>query len=335
MIFDGILGEIVNKAKKGNKNIVLPESADERVLKAANIIQSEKIANIILIGKREEILNKYEEIGTKIEDGIVIINPAEYDKKEEYANAFYELRKNKGMTLENARVQMLDYVYFGNMMVYSGEADGLVSGAIHSTADTLRPALQIIKAKPCIGSVSSFFLMETKNRELGSNGTFIFSDCGLIEEPTQSQLEDIANSSVDSFRKIVGTTPKVAFLSYSTFGSAKGEKIDKIKNVINSLKEKNVDYEFDGEMQLDAAIIKEVAKLKAPQSTVAGNANILIFPNLEAGNIGYKLAQRFGNMLALGPVTQGLNKPVNDLSRGCNVEDIVGTVAITCVQAMV
>ena len=334
MVFEGILKEIVNKAKQGNKTIILPESNDERVLKAANIIQSEKIANIILIGNRNEILNKYNEINIEIEDGIVIINPSEYPKIEEYANKLYELRKHKGMTLDMAKDVVLDYVYFANMMVYFEDADGLVSGAIHSTADTLRPALQIIKSKPGINTVSSFFVMETKNKDLGSNGTFVFSDCGLVEEPTEDELKDIANSSVESFRKIVGDVPKVAFLSYSTFGSAKGEKITKIQNVVNDLKQSNVNYDLDGEMQLDAAIIKEVAKLKAPQSKVAGNANILIFPNLEAGNIGYKLAQRFGNMLALGPVTQGLNKPVNDLSRGCNVEDIVGTVAVTCVQAM-
>lgn len=334
MVFEGILKEIVNKAKQGNKTIVLPESLDERILKAANIIQSEKIANIILIGNRNEILNKYNEINIEIEDGIVIINPSEYPKIEEYANKLYELRKHKGMTLDMAKDVVLDYVYFANMMVYFEDADGLVSGAIHSTADTLRPALQIIKSKPGINTVSSFFVMETKNKDLGSNGTFVFSDCGLVEEPTEDELKDIANSSVESFRKIVGDVPKVAFLSYSTFGSAKGEKITKIQNVVNDLKQANVNYDLDGEMQLDAAIIKEVAALKAPQSKVAGNANILIFPNLEAGNIGYKLAQRFGNMLALGPVTQGLNKPVNDLSRGCNVEDIVGTVAVTCVQAM-
>lgn len=334
MIFEGILEKIVSKAKEGNKTIVLPESTDERVLKAANIIQSEKIANIILIGNRNDILNKYKEMNSEIEDGIVIINPSEYDKTEEYANKLYELRKHKGMTLEKAKEIVLDYVYFANMMVYFGDADGLVSGAVHSTADTLRPALQIIKSKPGIKTVSSFFVMETKKRELGSNGTFIFSDCGLVEEPTEEELKDIANSSVESFRKIVGDIPKVAFLSYSTFGSAKGDKITKIQNVVNSLKQENVNYDLDGEMQLDSAIIKEVAALKAPQSKVAGNANILIFPNLEAGNIGYKLSQRFGDMLALGPVTQGLNKPVNDLSRGCNVEDIIGTVAVTCVQAM-
>ena len=334
MVFEGILREIVNKAKQGNKTIVLPESLDERILKAANIIQSEKIANIILIGNRNEILNKYNEINSEMEDGIVIINPSDYPKIEEYANKLYELRKHKGMTLDMAKDVVLDYVYFANMMVYFEDADGLVSGAVHSTADTLRPALQIIKSKPGINTVSSFFVMETKNKDLGSNGTFVFSDCGLVEEPTEDELKDIANSSVESFRKIVGDVPKVAFLSYSTFGSAKGEKITKIQNVVNDLKQANVNYDLDGEMQLDAAIIKEVAALKAPQSKVAGNANILIFPNLEAGNIGYKLAQRFGNMLALGPVTQGLNKPVNDLSRGCNVEDIVGTVAVTCVQAM-
>lgn len=333
MIFEGILEKIVDKAKQDIKTIVLPESQDERVLKAANLLVKEKIANIILIGKESDILKKCNEIDIELDENVRIVNPYEFEKIDIYANKLYEIRCAKGMTLEEAKEKILDYVYFANMMVYFDDADGVVSGAIHSTADTLRPALQIIKTKDGLNTVSSFFLMETSNKDLGCEGVFVFSDCGLIEFPTEEQLEDIANSSVESFRNLVGDEPKVAFLSYSTFGSAKGEKIDKIKNVINSLRTKNVDYDFDGEMQLDAAIIKEVAKLKAPNSKVAGNANILIFPNLEAGNIGYKIAQRFGDMLALGPVTQGLRKPINDLSRGCNVEDIIGTVAITCVQA--
>ena len=246
----------------------------------------------------------------------------------------YELRKNKGMTLEEAKKINEDKVYFATMMVKANDADGLVSGAIHSTANTLRPALQIIKAADGIKNVSSFFLMETKKKELGENGVLIFSDCGLIEFPTKEQLVvDIAIESAQSYKMLTGYEPKVALLSYSTKGSAKGEAIDKLNEVLNILKEKNVEFDVDGEFQLDAAIIPEVAKLKAPNSSVAGHANVLIFPNLEAGNIGYKMAQRFGDTLAIGPVTQGLKKPVNDLSRGSSVEDIVGTIIVTCMQA--
>ena len=218
-------------------------------------------------------------------------------------------------------------------MVKAGDADGLVSGAIHSTANTLRPALQIIKAREGVGSVSSFFLMESPKTDLGENGVLIFSDCGLIEFPTKEQLVDITCESANSFRQLVGAEPKVAMLSYSTKGSAKNEAIDKLNEVLGMLNEKQVDFAVDGEFQLDAALVPEVAKLKAPGSEVAGHANVLIFPNLEAGNIGYKMAQRFGGCLAIGPVTQGLKRPVNDLSRGSSVEDIVGTIIVTCMQA--
>ena len=245
----------------------------------------------------------------------------------------YELRKKKGITLEDARKINEDKVYFATMMVKAGDADGLVSGAIHSTANTLRPALQIIKAAEGINNVSSFFLMETHKKDLGTDGVLVFSDCGLIEFPTVEQLVDITIESAQSYRMLTGFEPKVALLSYSTKGSAKNEAIDKLNVVLEKLKEMNVDFEVDGEFQLDAALIPEVAKIKAPDSKVAGHANVLIFPNLEAGNIGYKIAQRFGDALAIGPVTQGLQKPVNDLSRGSTVEDIVGTIIVTCMQA--
>ena len=208
---------------------------DERILKAANIIQKEKIANVILIGKKEEVLESCKNFKIDLNDNIQIINPKEYKRIDEFANKLYDIRKNKGMSLEEAKKLVLDYVYFGNMMLYFKEADGIVSGAIHSTADTLRPSLQIIKKRDDINFVSSFFIMETEKKELGSNGVFLFSDCGIIEEPNELQLQDIANSSVDSFRKIVGDIPKVAFLSYSTLGSAKGEKIDKIKRYCKKL----------------------------------------------------------------------------------------------------
>lgn len=334
MELKGIVKEMATKVKGKNKRIVLPETEDSRVLKAGAFVANEDIAKIILIGKREEIIKKCEDDGIDMPiDKVEIIDNLSSEKKSLYDNLLYELRKNKGMTLEKASKTNEDKVYFGVMMVYNGDADGLVSGAIHSTANTLRPALQIIKAADGVRNVSSFFLMESPNKKLGENGVLIFSDCGLIEFPTSEQLEDIAVEAAQSFELLVGKEPKVAFLSYSTKGSAKNPAIDKIVDVVNTLKERKLPYEIDGEFQLDAALIPEVAKLKAPQSSVAGHANVLIFPNLEAGNIGYKMAQRFGGCLALGPVTQGLKKPVNDLSRGSSVEDIIGTIIVTCMQS--
>ena len=330
----GIVAEMAKKVKINKKKIVLPESEDSRVLKAAAIVAENDYANVVLIGKEEEIKKKCKDENINMPyDKIQIIDNITSSKKEMYDNMLYELRKNKGMTLEEAKKINEDKVYFATMMVKANDADGLVSGAIHSTANTLRPALQIIKAADGIKNVSSFFLMETKKKELGENGVLIFSDCGLIEFPTKEQLVDIAIESAQSYKMLTGYEPKVALLSYSTKGSAKGEAIDKLNEVLNILKENNVEFDVDGEFQLDAAIIPEVAKLKAPKSSVAGHANVLIFPNLEAGNIGYKMAQRFGDTLAIGPVTQGLKKPVNDLSRGSSVEDIVGTIIVTCMQA--
>ena len=332
--FNGIIGQIIQKAKVNVKKIVLPESLDLRVLKAANIVSKNNIAKIVLVGNKEEIKSKCEENNINLDENIEIVEIENNEKFERYVNEFYELRKNKGMTLEKAREILKDEVYFATMMVKLKDADGMVSGAIHSTSDTLRPALQIIKAKENINTVSAFFLMETPKKELGSQGVFIFADCGLVEFPTEEQLYDIVKSSVSSYRSLVPfDSPRVAMLSYSTKGSAKNENIDKVINVTNKLKSEDIDFEIDGELQLDAAIIKEVASLKAPDSKVAGKANILIFPDLQAGNIGYKLVQRFGDALAVGPITQGLNMPVNDLSRGCNTNDIVGAIAITCLQA--
>lgn len=334
MEFGKIVAQMAEQVKKDKKRIVLPETEDVRVLKAASIVAEGGYADIILVGNEEEIKRKCikENINMPY-DKIEIVDNLNSSKKEEYDNMLYELRKHKGMTLEDARKTNEDKVYFATMMVKRGDADGLVSGAIHSTANTLRPALQIIKAADGVKNVSSFFLIETKKEELGTNGVFIFSDCGLIEFPTEEQLVDISIESAQSYKMLTGYEPKVALLSYSTKGSAKNEAIDKLNNVLKTLQEKNVDFDVDGEFQLDAAIIPEVAALKAPESKVAGHANVLIFPNLEAGNIGYKMAQRFGDTLAIGPVTQGLKKPVNDLSRGSSVDDIVGTIIVTCMQA--
>ena len=261
------------------------------------------------------------------------MDPLKSSKYEEYVNKFYELRKAKGITLEQAKKIMQDYVYFGMMMVKNGDADGLVSGAAHSTADTLRPALQILKTAPNTKLVSAFFLMVVPNCEYGENGTFIFSDAGLNPNPTSEELAEIAISSAKSFEQLVEKKANVAMLSYSTYGSAKSELVDKVVEAAKILKEKAPEINADGELQLDAAIVPEIGKIKAPGSKVAGYANTLIFPDLNAGNIGYKLVQRLGKAEAYGPLCQGIAKPVNDLSRGCSSDDIAGVVAITSVQA--
>lgn len=324
---------IIEKAKSDIKTIVLPESYEERNLKAASIALKEKIAKIVLIGKEDEIKKEAEKYGANIDDAI-FIDPNNFDRFDEFVNAFYELRKNKGVTLEDARKIMKDPMYFGVMLVYKGLADGMVSGAIHSTADTLRPALQILKTAPGVKLVSSFFIMVVPNCEYGENGVFVYADAGLNPNPTPEELADIAISSAKSFEALVGKTPKVAMLSYSTKGSAKSEMVDKVVQATKIAKEKAPDILIDGELQADAAIVPSVAKLKAPGSPVAGQANVLIFPDLDAGNIAYKLTERLAKAEAYGPITQGIAKPVNDLSRGCKAEDIVGVIAITAVQAM-
>ena len=333
MEFVGITNEIIRRAKINKKRIVLPESKDLRVLKAASYIADNDIADVILIGKLDEIefLCKANSIDMDF-NKVKVENPLISEKKDFYINAFYELRKHKGISYLEVAELMNDNVYFGVMMVKTNDADGLVSGACHSTADTLRPALQIIKAKEGVSTVSSFFIMDIPDCEF-STGKYIFSDCGLIEKPDANMLADIAISANDSFKDFIIGEPKTAMLSYSTLGSAKSPEIDKITDAIKIVKERNPEIVIDGEMQLDAAIIKEVAEIKAPNSEVAGHANILIFPDISSGNIGYKLVQRFAKATAFGPITQGLAKPVNDLSRGCNVEEIIGAVAITCIQA--
>lgn len=327
-----VIDEIVKKAKLNKKRIVLPESEDLRILKAASKITLDNIADIILVGNEELIIKTCADHNIDISN-VKIVNNLKSEKLDIYANELYNLRKNKGVTLESAYEMLKDNMYYATMMVKMGDADGMVSGASHSTADTLRPALQIIKSNENVKTVSSFFVMETNNKSLGLDGKFIFADCGLVAYPTKEELVDIVVSSRKSFKDIFQVEPKIAMLSYSTKGSAKHENIDKINDVVSIVKGIDKNIIIDGELQLDAAIIEDVAKLKAPGSDVAGHANILVFPDLDAGNIGYKIAQRFGNMIALGPVTQGLKKPVNDLSRGCNVDDIVGVVAITCLQA--
>ena len=326
-----IIDKIKERAKQNIKTIVLPETMDKRTLVAADKILKEHIANIILIGTEEEI-NKNSE-GLDITKA-TIINPHTSDLTDTLIEKLYQLRKEKGMTRENAKELLLnDYMYYACMLVKEGKADGAVSGACHSTSNTLRPALQILKTAPGIKLVSAFFLMEVPNCEYGAKGTFLFADSGLEQNPTPEKLAAIAGSSADSFKLLTEEEPIVAMLSHSTKGSAKHPDVDKVIEATNLAKELYPNYKIDGELQLDAAIVPSVASSKAPSSSVAGHANVLIFPDLDAGNIGYKLVQRLAKAEAYGPVTQGIAKPVNDLSRGCSADDIVGVVAITAVQA--
>lgn len=324
--------DIKKRAKQDIKTIVLPESNDIRVIKATSKILKEGFADIILIGNKKEILDLANKNDVDITQA-KIIEPLKSDKFSKYATDFYELRKNKGMTLNKAKEIMKDNVYFGMMMVKEGDADGLVSGACHSTADTLRPALQILKTKPGTKLVSAFFLMAVPNCEYGENGAFVFGDCGLNEYPDPDSLSEIAISSSKSFKQLVEKEPKVAMLSYSSYGSAHSPLTDKVVEATKILKEKMPNLIADGELQLDAAIVPEIAASKAPGSPLKGEANTLIFPDLDAGNIGYKLVQRLAKAEAYGPLCQGIAKPVNDLSRGCSAEDIAGVVAITAVQS--
>ena len=323
---------IKEKAKQNIKNIILPEGSDIRTLQAASIALKEGYANITILGNEEKIKEMAKENNLDIEKA-TIINPITSEKYEEYVSAFYELRKAKGITLEQAHDILRDETYFGMMMVKQGDGDGLVSGACHSTSDTLRPALQILKTAPGTKLVSAFFVMVVPNCEYGENGIFVFSDSGLNEYPDADALSEIAISSSKSFKQLVGKEPKVAMLSYSTYGSAHSPLTDKVVEATKLLKQKAPDLICDGELQLDAAIIPEIAASKAPGSKVAGQANTLIFPDLDAGNIGYKLVQRLAKAEAYGPLCQGIAKPVNDLSRGCSSEDIAGVIAITAVQA--
>lgn len=323
---------IKEKARKNMKTIVLPEATDIRTLKATEKIEKEGFANVILIGNEIEVIKIANENNINISK-TKIINPKNSEKYEEYVDTLYELRKEKGMTKEKAKELLLDSIYFGMMMVKKDDADGLVAGAIHSSADTLRPALQILKTAPNTKLVSSFFLMIVPNCEYGENGVFVFSDCGLVQNPTSDELSEIAISSAKSFNRLTDKEAKVAMLSYSTYGSAKSELTEKVVEATKILKEKEPKLKADGELQLDAAIIPEIAKSKAKGSQIAGYANTLIFPDLNAGNIGYKLVQRLAKAEAFGPLCQGIAKPVNDLSRGCSSDDIVGVVAITALQA--
>ncbi len=324
-----VVGDIKKKAIALNKKIVLCEGEDSRVVKAAAECVRDRIARIVLLGNAEEIAGRNPDVNLT---GIEIIDPATSDKLEEYAKLLYELRKAKGMTEEQAREQAKDNTFFGALMLKSGDVDGLVSGACHSTANTLRPGLQIIKTAPGVSAVSSFNLMVGSNRYCEDN-MLVFADCGLNPTYTAEGLADCAIATAKSAQDIAGLTPRVAMLSFSTKGSAKHDNVTLVQEATRIAKEKAPDLMLDGELQFDAALVPEVAKLKAPSSPVAGHANVLIFPDLQSGNIGYKIAERLGGFQAIGPICQGFAKPLNDLSRGCKAEDIVCAVAITALQA--
>lgn len=324
---------IKEKARADKKTIVLPETTDKRTLIAAAHILKENIANIIMVGDEEKIHDGARWLEVEL-DGVTIINPKTSDKLEEYVQLLYETRKSKGMTEEKAREILLeDFLTFGVLMVKANDADGMVAGACHATADVLRPSLQILKTAPGVKLVSGFFIMDVPDCPYGENGTFLFADCGLNQDPTAEELAAIADTSAKSFKNLVNAKPIIAMLSHSTKGSAKHPLVDKIVEATRIAKEQYPNLTIDGELQPDAALVPHIAKAKAPGSEVAGKANVLVFPNLDCGNISYKLVQRLGKAEAYGPMLQGISKPVNDLSRGCSWEDIVGVVALTAVQA--
>ena len=330
-----LIESIIARAKSNKQRIVLPESLEERTLTAADMALADEIAEIILIGNREEIFALAEKLGLKNIDKATIIDPATSEKTAEYANLLYELRKSKGMTPEKAAQQVLDPLYFGCLIIKSGDADGQISGALSTTGETLRPALQIIKCAPGISCVSGAMLMITQTPQYGENGVLVVGDVAVTPMPDAAQLAQIAVCTAQTAKSVAGVAdPKVAMLSFSTLGSAKHEVVDKVIEATKLAKELDPSLKIEGELQADAALVPSVGQKKAPGSEIAGHATVLVFPCLEVGNIGYKLVQRLGNADAIGPILQGIARPVNDLSRGCSVDDIYKMVAITACQAM-
>lgn len=327
-----LMNKILEVAKADKKRIVLPEGNEERTIVATEEIYKQGYAHPILVGNKEEILNKATALNVDL-TGVEIIDPETSENLSKYIEAFYELRKNKGMTMSKAEKIVRDPLYFGTMMVKLGDADGMVSGAVHTTGDLLRPGLQIIKTAPGVSVVSSFFIMMVPDSPYGEEGMLLFSDCAVNPNPNEDQLAAIAIATAETAKNLCKVEPRVAMLSFSTMGSADHELVSKVRTATEKAKELRPDLLIDGEMQLDAAIVESVAGQKAPNSKVAGKANVLVFPDLQAGNIGYKLVQRFAKAEAIGPICQGFAKPINDLSRGCSSEDIVKVVAITAVQA--
>lgn len=329
-----LMDSIKEKAKRAAKHIVLSEGEEERIIRAAGEITKQKIARITLLGDAAKIAALCPDVDLT---GVTIINPVTSEKLPFYTNMLYEARKNKGMTEEQAKALAQDVMYFGVLMVKAGDADGMVGGAVHSTGDLLRPGLQIIKTAPGISTVSSCFIMclrEGEKAAYGEGGVLVFGDCAVNPDPDADQLAAIAVSTAESAAKLAGIQPKVAMLSFSTKGSAKHEHVDKVKEATKKAHELAPALALDGELQADAALVASVGELKAPGSSVAGHANVLVFPDLAAGNIGYKLVQRLAGAEAIGPICQGFAKPINDLSRGCNVEDVVCMAAITALQSM-
>jgi phosphate acetyltransferase len=328
-----LLSSIKTNAQKHYKRIVLPEGTEERTLKAADIVMGEKIAQIILLGNPDKIWDLSKSYGLKNIDKATIINPAEHAKKNDYINLMVELRKSKGLTHSNALKLIDDPLYLSTIMIKNGDADGEVAGAMNATGDVLRPAFQFVKTLPGISVVSGAFIMILKDRKFGNDGIIVFADCAVHPNPTDRELAEIAVATAKTTRAIAGFEPRIAMLSFSTKGSAKHEMVDKVVNATRFAKEMDPSLKIDGELQADAAIIEAIGKSKAPGSEIAGKANVLIFPSLEAGNIAYKLVQRLAEAEAIGPVLQGMAAPINDLSRGCSVSDIVNLIAITVNQA--
>ena len=330
-----LIEQIVARAKSNKQRIVLPESLEERTITAADRALADGLAEIILIGNKDEILAYAEKLGLRNIGKATIIDPATSEKTAEYAKLLYELRKNKGMTPEQAAKTVLDPLYFGCLIIKSGDADGQISGALSTTGETLRPALQIIKCSPGITCVSGAMLMLTQAPEYGENGVLVIGDVAVTPAPDAGQLAQIAVCTARTAKSVAGfADPRVAMLSFSTKGSAKHEVVDKVVEATALAKELDPALKIDGELQADAALVPSVGKKKAPGSEIAGSANVLVFPNLEVGNIAYKLIQRLGHAEAIGPILQGIAKPVNDLSRGCSVEDVYNLIAITACQAM-
>ncbi|MBP8717929.1 MAG: phosphate acetyltransferase [Candidatus Atribacteria bacterium] len=321
------------RAKKSIKKIVLPEGEEPRMIKAAEIIYREGFAKLVFLGKEEKIKDIAKQIKVTFPKDIEIIDPESAENLNIYSEIYYNLRKNKGMTLEEAKKLLKDPLYYGALMVYQGDADGLVAGSIHATGDVFRPALQTIKTAHNVNIVSSSFIMVVPDCPYGENGAILFADCALFPDPNAEELADIAIASANTAQVLMGVEPKVAMLSFSTKGSAKHPLVDKVIQATEIVKKKAPDLKVDGELQADAALIPEIGKRKAPDSEIAGKANVLIFPDLQAANIAYKLVERLAKAEAIGPISQGMRKPVNDLSRGCSAQDIVNVVAITALQA--